>query len=90
MSSFRSRSVVLTGGEPTLADGMPELVAALKERGFWIAVETNGTSAPDWLAFVDYVACSPKRGAPLAPRGDLRLGELPPPCPLACTRARAI
>ena len=66
VSSFRPRSVVLTGGEPTLAAGMPELVAALKERGFWIAVETNGTSAPDWLAFVDYVACSPKRGAPLA------------------------
>ena len=66
VSSFRPRSVVLTGGEPTLVAEMPELVAALKGRGFWIAVETNGTSAPDWLAFVDYVACSPKRGAPLA------------------------
>ena len=66
VAGFRPRSVVLTGGEPTIQDGMPELVAALKERDFWIAVETNGTNAPDWLQFADYVACSPKRGAPLA------------------------
>ncbi len=43
---------------------MPELVAALKERGYWIAVETNGTNEPDWLQFVDYVACSPKAEFP--------------------------
>lgn len=60
VASFRPRSVVLTGGEPTVRDGMPELVAALKREGFWIAVETNGTKSPDWLAFVDYVSCSPK------------------------------
>lgn len=57
---YRPRSVVLTGGEPTIQDGMPELVVALKESGFWIAVETNGTNDVSWLAFVDYVACSPK------------------------------
>ena len=45
---------------------MPELVAALKKNGYWIGVETNGTSAADWLGFVDFVACSPKRGAELA------------------------
>ena len=60
ISGFRAKSVVLTGGEPTLVDAMPELVAALKERGYWIAVETNGTSDAEWLQFVDYVACSPK------------------------------
>ena len=38
VSGFRPRSVVLTGGEPTLAAEMPELVAALQERGYWIAV----------------------------------------------------
>lgn len=62
--SFRSRSVVLTGGEPTMAEGMPELIAALKEKGRWIAVETNGTNDVDWLSFVDYVACSPKAEFP--------------------------
>ena len=64
VSAFRARSVVITGGEPTIQDGMPELVAALKEAGFWIAVETNGTNDAGWLAFVDYVACSPKAEFP--------------------------
>ena len=61
---FRPKSVVLTGGEPTLQPDMPELVAALKERGYWIAVETNGTNDADWLQFADYVACSPKAEFP--------------------------
>ena len=64
VSRFRSRSIVLTGGEPTLVADMPELVAALKKRGFWIAVETNGSCAADWLAFVDYLSCSPKAEFP--------------------------
>ena len=66
VKDFKSKSVILTGGEPTLVKEMPELVAALKKDGYWIGVETNGTIAADWLGFVDYVACSPKRGAPLA------------------------
>ncbi len=66
ISRFKPKSVVLTGGEPTTVDGMPELVAALKERGYWIAVETNGTNDADWLQFVDYVACSPKAEFPEA------------------------
>ena len=73
ISGFRAKSVVLTGGEPTLVDAMPELVAALKERGYWIAVETNGTSDAEWLQFVDYVACSPKSEFPESvalPRAD--------------------
>lgn len=64
IAQYRPKSVILTGGEPTLVAGMPELVAALKERGYWIAVETNGTNEPDWLQFVDYVACSPKAEFP--------------------------
>lgn len=60
VKSYRAKSVILTGGEPTLVDDMPELVASLKAEGYWIGVETNGTAEPDWLTFVDYVACSPK------------------------------
>ena len=63
---YKAKSVILTGGEPTLVKEMPELVAALKNEGYWIGVETNGTIAADWLGFADYVACSPKRGAELA------------------------
>jgi len=66
ISAFKAKSVVLTGGEPTLVKEMPELIAALKKGGYWIGVETNGTVAADWLSSVDYIACSPKRGATLA------------------------
>ena len=64
VKTFRAKSVVLTGGEPTIVDGMPELVAALKREGYWLAVETNGTNEPDWFAFLDYIACSPKAEFP--------------------------
>ena len=60
LGQYKAKSVILTGGEPTLVKEMPELVAALKKNGYWIGVETNGTGAADWLSFVDYVACSPK------------------------------
>ena len=60
IGQYKPKSVVLTGGEPTLVADMLELVAALKERGYWIAVETNGTCDAEWLAFTDYVSCSPK------------------------------
>lgn len=67
IASFTPKSVILTGGEPTLAEGMAELVSALKERGYWIAIETNGTAGLDdapWLLFLDYIACSPKEEFP--------------------------
>ena len=60
VKGFRAKSVILTGGEPTIQSGMPELVAKLKADGYWIGVETNGLRTEDWLSFVDYVACSPK------------------------------
>ena len=60
--------VVCTGGEPLLQLDAA-LIAALHERGFWIAVETNGTVAvPEG---VDWVCVSPKAGARLVvTRGD--------------------
>lgn len=64
VGGFRAKSVILTGGEPTLVGEMPELIAALKAEGHWIAVETNGTNEPDWFGFLDYVACSPKAEFP--------------------------
>ena len=59
-TSFKAKSVILTGGEPTIQADMPALVAAFKKAGYWIGVETNGLVASPWLADVDYVACSPK------------------------------
>ena len=62
VGGFRAKSVILTGGEPTLVKEMPALVAALKAAGYWIGVETNGTNAPAWLGDVVSVACSPEAG----------------------------
>jgi 7-carboxy-7-deazaguanine synthase (Cx14CxxC type) len=62
------RFVVCTGGEPLLQlDGA--LIAALKQRGFVVALETNGTlPAPPGL---DWICVSPKAGADLEQReGD--------------------
>lgn len=53
---------VCTGGEPLLQLDAP-LIAALQERGVFVAVETNGTLPIP--AGVDWVCVSPKAGAPL-------------------------
>lgn len=56
------RYVVFTGGEPLLQLDDP-LIAATAERGFEIAIETNGTiEAP---AGIDWICVSPKADAPL-------------------------
>lgn len=55
--------VVCTGGEPLLQLDAA-LVEALHERGFEVAVETNGTVAP-CPPGIDWVCVSPKAGAPL-------------------------
>jgi 7-carboxy-7-deazaguanine synthase (Cx14CxxC type) len=54
--------VVCTGGEPLLQLDEPA-IAALHDRGFEVAVETNGTQpAP---AGIDHICVSPKADAPL-------------------------
>ena len=61
-SSSERRFVVLTGGEPLLQVDAP-LLEALHDRGFTIAVETNGTvEAPDGL---DWICVSPKAATEL-------------------------
>jgi 7-carboxy-7-deazaguanine synthase (Cx14CxxC type) len=62
------RMVVLTGGEPLLQVD-EALIDALHARGFYIAVETNGTVvAPPGL---DWLCVSPKGSAPVVQRsGD--------------------
>lgn len=53
--------VVVTGGEPTLQSDLPEFVARIKECGFKVKLDTNGTN-PNMLesmihnGLVDYVA----------------------------------
>ncbi|MBS1170800.1 MAG: queE [Burkholderiaceae bacterium] len=57
-----NKYVVFTGGEPLLQLDAP-LMAALHERGFEIAIETNGTLPI--LDGVDWVCVSPKASAEL-------------------------
>ena len=54
--------VVCTGGEPLLQLDAAA-IDALHERGFEVAVETNGTQAPP--AGLDHICVSPKADAPL-------------------------
>lgn len=62
------RMVVCTGGEPLLQLD-ESAIEALHDRGFYVAVETNGTRVPP--ASLDWVCVSPKVGADLvADRGD--------------------
>ncbi len=57
------RFVVCTGGEPLLQLDAG-LIAALHERGFEVAVETNGTIVPP--PGIDWTCVSPKANATLA------------------------
>lgn len=55
--SYPARFVILTGGEPSL-QLTPSFIAALKEAGFFVAIETNGThSLPTGI---DWITLSPK------------------------------
>ena len=62
--------VVCTGGEPLLQLDAP-LIEALHERGFEIAIETNGTLAAP--AGIDWICVSPKGRAPLVQRSGNEL-----------------
>ncbi|PTD17889.1 7-carboxy-7-deazaguanine synthase [Sphingomonas fennica] len=57
--------VVMTGGEPLLQVD-DALIAALHDRGFEIAVETNGTIAAP--AGIDWICVSPKAGTEIVQR----------------------
>ncbi|MGH6988041.1 MAG: 7-carboxy-7-deazaguanine synthase [Caulobacteraceae bacterium] len=64
------RLVVFTGGEPLLQLA-PPLIAAVRARGFEIALETNGTlAAPEGI---DWICVSPKADVPLIQRSGQEL-----------------
>lgn len=59
--SEKSRFAVITGGEPLMNRAAKPIVAMLKENGFYVACETNGTFPAN--ANYDFITCSPKRDA---------------------------
>ena len=56
------KSLLVTGGEPLVVDGLKSLLECFKERGSWIAVETNGVTVVEdgILKLFDYITVSPK------------------------------
>jgi 7-carboxy-7-deazaguanine synthase len=65
------RFVVITGGEPTLQPAFRELVDLLHANGYYVTMETNGSSEETWG--VDWVTVSPKlsqKGKWLLKRGQ--------------------
>lgn len=56
---FRSRNIIITGGEPTIQPHIEQLLSFLKSKGFFLAIETNGLTKVS--PTIDYIATSPKR-----------------------------
>lgn len=67
------KSVILTGGEPTIQTGFDQLVQMLKNDGYWVALETNGVVAPMYPERLDYIAVSPKPDYESCYRGNMTL-----------------
>lgn len=56
-------AVVVTGGEPCMHQELPKFLAKLKERGFYVKLDTNGfypEVLEECLGYVDYVALDVK------------------------------
>ena len=64
------RYVVMTGGEPMLQVDAA-LVAALQERGFEVAMESNGTIIAE--PSIDWICISPKAGSEIVQRSGQEL-----------------
>lgn len=62
VAAFRTKSLILTGGEPFIQEGLAALLERFKDLGYWVGAETNGLLAPSaaCLRLIDYVAVSPK------------------------------
>lgn len=63
INKFPCKSVVITGGEPLLQQkALMQLCEVLKNEGYWIEMETNGTIMPDTAlaSHVDQFNVSPK------------------------------
>lgn len=63
LQSIGVKALVISGGEPLLQHKqLVTLCEKLKELGYWIEIETNGTVYPnqELISLVDQINCSPK------------------------------
>lgn len=55
------KEAVITGGEPSMqAEELAELCKQLKDTGYFITLETNGTIFGNFVEFIDLMSVSPK------------------------------
>ncbi len=71
VQTYPTKHVVLTGGEPMIAPGLPELAEGLQKLGYHITIETAGTIPPAGVA-CDLASLSPKlrNSTPLEAEAD--------------------
>lgn len=55
-----NRTVIVTGGEPTMVPWIGDVLEVLNNEGYWLALETNGLRDIPELTLFDYIAVSPK------------------------------
>ncbi|WP_294088776.1 7-carboxy-7-deazaguanine synthase QueE [uncultured Actinobacillus sp.] len=59
VEGYQAKNIIITGGEPTIQHNLTVLLDELKQRGYFLAIETNGLK--DIPTQIDYIATSPKR-----------------------------
>lgn len=62
VKQYPCRHIVITGGEPTL-QLTPSLTTLLHSHGYYLMLETNGTTPLAPGCEIDWITCSPKRKA---------------------------
>lgn len=61
VKELKIKHVTLTGGNPALyKEPMKEFVKILKENGYEISIETQGSIYRDWFKYIDNIVISPK------------------------------
>ena len=73
IKQYNCNSALITGGEPS-AQNLSVLLTALKENGYWTAIETNGTiSLERYKGLIDYISISPKKQIKQFEASELRI-----------------
>jgi 7-carboxy-7-deazaguanine synthase len=57
IKKYESKHIIFTGGEPTLQINK-DLCLYLKEKGYFLSIESNGTNKVD--SYIDWITISPK------------------------------
>lgn len=61
LSNYNCKSIIITGGEPTIYDLIP-LLTFLKNKNYWIGIESNASiNIENLRSHIDYIAVSPKK-----------------------------